>query len=157
MTTSWLNCPSRTDGNASSFVVQPRLHHTNILDTIVRPGGLVSQSILYPTRTQRPSQLNPKSLQLGDAILIASFFDRASFDVGGYFRVSQHALLSSQTLEELISCNTCPLAYRSQPTSDTGNDDGLTNAPGPFGVPGCVVTIEGIAYCDGSGNPDYAE
>ncbi|KAH7108046.1 snRNA-activating protein of 50kDa MW C terminal-domain-containing protein [Auriculariales sp. MPI-PUGE-AT-0066] len=127
----------RTDGNTASFVVPQRLHHTNIIDTV------------------RPSRHNPKALQFGDVILVASFYDRATFDVGGYFRASQHALISSQTLADLFDCNTCPLAYRIQPPpSDEEDGSGQLE---PFGVPGCVVTIDDVAYCDGSGKPDYSD
>ena len=96
-----------------------------------------------------------ESLQGTQAIIIVSVYERARWNPGVLTRMSQHALLSSQTLGQLFEAIPCSSKETPQEIVQDGtvvgyvSNDTATNS-------GCVICIEGCAYGDGYGDDDYA-
>ena len=93
------------------------------------------------------------------AILTISVLQRVSWSHNFISRLSQHALLSSQTLGDLFETIPCP---SNELPSEILNEDGRytyeggsNNAPPPSS--GYVICINGVAYGDGMSEVDYAE
>ncbi|KAF9049958.1 snRNA-activating protein of 50kDa MW C terminal-domain-containing protein [Panaeolus papilionaceus] len=76
------------------------------------------------------------------AVLTVSVYNRVSWGPSYVTRLSQHALLSTQTLADLYTIFPC--AYKTLPNQQ------LTDADG------CFICIEGVIYGDGTAEPDYA-
>ncbi|KDQ57841.1 hypothetical protein JAAARDRAFT_178362 [Jaapia argillacea MUCL 33604] len=92
-----------------------------------------------------------------DALITISVYNRLTWGPGYVSRASQHAVLSSQTLGDLVESIPCPSLEL--PNEVTG-DDGMVRfeiSEYPEPPSGCVVCIEGLAYGDGLNELDYAD
>jgi snRNA-activating protein complex subunit 3 len=94
------------------------------------------------------------------AIVTASVYKKTDYNPGLVTRISQHALLSSQTLGQLFDAIPCPskeiprqITRDGKVTGYTENDTTTTTTA----ADGCVICIEGFAYGDGNSGSNYAE
>jgi snRNA-activating protein complex subunit 3 len=105
-------------------------------------------------RPQRPKESSRANSIINDddeAIIVITTFDKVPWSPCYVTRLSQHAFLSSQTLEDL--CKAIPCApYAAQVPSSL---DSLIHGYAVEEGPGRVVCIEGMAYGD-EGEGDYA-
>ena len=69
--------------------------------------------------------------------------------------MSQHALLSSQTLGQLFDVIPCSSKETPREIIRDGKDVGYTPNEAATND-GCVICVEGCAYGDGHGDNDYA-
>jgi len=83
-----------------------------------------------------------------EALVVVTVYNRLSWSRGLPSRLSQHALLARQSLEDLF--NVIPCVSKEFPGQDNDNENA-----GP--APGCVLCIEGLAYGEGRSPSDYAE
>lgn len=96
---------------------------------------------------------------VSQAILTISVHQRIAWSHNFIARLSQHAMVSSQTLGDLFEMIPC---QSNELPSETLDDDGkYTYADSSSNVPppssGFVICIEGVAYGDGMSEDDYAE
>ncbi|PFH53813.1 hypothetical protein AMATHDRAFT_45270 [Amanita thiersii Skay4041] len=88
------------------------------------------------------------------AVVIATVYEKVAWNPNIITRISQHALLSSQTLGQLYDMFPCTSKEMPQEIVREGKVVGYECT----GVAsGCVICIEGHAYGDGKSSFDYAE
>lgn len=97
----------------------------------------------------------PESLQGAPAIIVVSVYERTRWNTGLLTRMSQHALLSSQTLGQLFDVIPCSSKETPREIIRDGKDVGYTSNEAATND-GCVICVEGCAYGDGHGDNDYA-
>lgn len=78
--------------------------------------------------------------------MILTVYSRVPWMPSNISRISQHALLSSQTLEDLYGV--IPCASNELQSETTGPDNTVTYGPGSSGSEG-IICIEGLAYDNG--------
>lgn len=86
------------------------------------------------------------------AILMFTIHTPLSWNHGLTQRTSQHALLATQTLGDLydvIPCTSNEMPAQSDSGCEYDADKRVES--------GHVIVLEGVAYGDGSSDPDYAE
>lgn len=86
--------------------------------------------------------------------MIATVFDKVPWSPCYVSRLSQHAFLSSQTLQDVCRAIPCT-PYATGVASDSSSpvqNYGIEDDRGS----GCIICIEGLAYGDG-GEDDYAQ
>ncbi|EJD52566.1 hypothetical protein AURDEDRAFT_82215 [Auricularia subglabra TFB-10046 SS5] len=126
----------RLDANAMHYVHPPRRADLNSLVEI------------------RSCRTNPASVSSSEVVLIISVYSTAAWHPHSHFRISQHALLGSQTLTDFFNIIYCPFMRL---TADLVIDDEPEPAGLPLGTTDCVMCIEGVAYGDGANTPDYSD
>ena len=90
-----------------------------------------------------------------EALIVVTVYNRLSWSRGLPIRLSQHAVLGRQSLEDHF--NVIPCVSKEFPvTTDetTGQHEDNEDAGR---AAGCVLCIEGLAYGDGRSRSDYAE
>jgi len=117
-------------------------------------------------RTPRNTDYNvlrqPKALsdveaaEVMHAVVTASVYKKTEWNPGLVTRISQHALLSSQTLGHLFDVIPCPSKEMPQQIIQDGKVIGYTENEA-VADDGCVICIEGYAYGDGDSGGDYAD
>ena len=90
------------------------------------------------------------------AIVTASVYKKTDWNSGLVTRISQHALLSSQTLGQLFDAIPCPSKEIPQQIIQDDKVIGYSENEAAA-ANGCVICIEGYAYGDGNSGSDYAE
>ena len=83
-----------------------------------------------------------------EAIVLVTIYDKIPWSPCYVTRLSQHAFLSSQTLDELCKAVPCAPYASCIPSSQNGSVRNYV----PEEDSGCVLCIEGVAY----GENDYA-
>lgn len=90
-----------------------------------------------------------------EAVLTMTVFHRLPYRLTAVARSSQHAVLSSQTLGDLVSCIPCISNEMPEEIYEDGEmigyDQNTTHKNS-----GAVVLIEGVLYGDDQGDQDYA-
>ncbi|KAF8160817.1 snRNA-activating protein of 50kDa MW C terminal-domain-containing protein [Crassisporium funariophilum] len=121
--------------------------HTDAV-TFMRTAKNSDHNILERMKTSASS--GPE-IEMRQAVLTISIYNRVTWGPSYVSRSSQHALLSSQTLKDLYNAIPCvsnhlpPEAGSSDRTCDSADCES-----------GCLICIEGLAYGVGEGQEDYA-
>ncbi|KAJ8584339.1 hypothetical protein M405DRAFT_875659 [Rhizopogon salebrosus TDB-379] len=119
----------------------------NALDTIKKTG---SDSLRSPS-------LDAPSYQ--DAIISLTVYNRIPYLPSCLTRSSQHAVLSTQTLDDLLRA--IPCASSNMPVENLDAEEDVSgyslNDHEGEQHSGCLFYIEGLVYGDGRGHTDYAE
>ncbi|KAF8639528.1 hypothetical protein AX17_001433 [Amanita inopinata Kibby_2008] len=123
---------------SAAFVRTPRNSDYNVL----RQAKLSNESPVQPG-TQ--------------AIVTASVYRRVTWNSNLVSRISQHALLSSQTLGQLFDIIPCPSKEIPREIIQDGDVVGYVPDEPSDNNRGCVICIDGYAYGDGQSGGDYAE
>ncbi|KAF8628867.1 hypothetical protein AX15_003657 [Amanita polypyramis BW_CC] len=140
--------------------LQKELNAVHLDSSKLQPGSAV---FVRPPRNSDYNVLRqPKSLSDADlpqgtqAIIIASVYKRTVWNLGRFMRISQHALLSSQTLRQLFDAIPCPSKEIPHEIVQDGKTVGYSPNV-PITDSSCVICIEGYAYGDGLSDDDYAQ
>jgi snRNA-activating protein complex subunit 3 len=85
------------------------------------------------------------NVTIDDAVVIITVYNKVSWNPSHVSRLSQHAFLSSQTLQDI--CRTIPCApYATRVASHNSiQDHGIED----HGAPHNIICIEGVAYGEG--------
>ncbi|GLB37608.1 putative snRNA-activating protein of 50kDa MW C terminal [Lyophyllum shimeji] len=97
------------------------------------------------------------SVRLSDelcAIITVTVHTRSTWSSGYVNRSSQHALLSSQSLGDLVRVIRC---VSDEIAEEDSMDTREPESRPPTGAEGCVICIENVAYGDGLTDNDYAQ
>lgn len=113
-------------------------------------------------KTSAPLSPSPPSLQEQTVLITYTIHNRLTWGYNQLSRLSQHALLASQTLGDLFEAMPCVSNEIPQEVVERGKAVGFErrmdgDVGGIGGSRGCVVCIEGRAYGDGLSEFDYAE
>jgi snRNA-activating protein complex subunit 3 len=92
-----------------------------------------------------------------DALITITIHGRVPWGHGALARLSQHAVLASQTLADLFAVIPCASKELFDEIVEDGHLLGYEKTHKSNGSEGCVMCIEGLAYGDGQTQPDYAE
>ena len=85
------------------------------------------------------------------AIITVTVYNKVSWSAGALARASQHVLLSSQTLGDLIDIIPCVTARNFSRMNEQAGHEAAGDTDN-----GCVICIENVAYGDGRSAVDYA-
>ncbi|KAG2119589.1 snRNA-activating protein of 50kDa MW C terminal-domain-containing protein [Suillus discolor] len=137
----------------------------NALDAPKKTGTGVLQILDHgdvgATRSSTPDSLrstSPDSISYPNAVISLTVYNRISYLPSFLTRSSQHAVLSTQTLGDLLRI--LPCASSDMPVEELdaeGDVSGynITNQTGEHA--GCLFCIEDLIYGDGRTTADYAE
>ncbi|KZV88085.1 hypothetical protein EXIGLDRAFT_619849 [Exidia glandulosa HHB12029] len=126
----------RLDANATLFLRRARFADDNALPDI------------------RPATKDLATASEDSIVLIVSVYARSIWHPYGNNRISQHALLATQTLADLFRVMECP--YHRLTTDIYLEQSGDNDVEEPSDTGECVMCVEGVAYGDGTGEGDYA-
>lgn len=113
------------------------------------------------TRSSTPDSLrnlNPDAISYPNAVISLTVYNRISYLPSCLTRSSQHAVLSTQTLGDLLRVLPCASSNMPMEELDAEGDVSgynVTNQTGEHA--GCLFCIEDLIYGDGRETADYAE
>ncbi|KDQ21602.1 hypothetical protein BOTBODRAFT_182892 [Botryobasidium botryosum FD-172 SS1] len=135
----------RSDEDAFYFIRKPRGDDVN---------GLAEIASAIPPNKSAPSD-NATSVPPHAVVTIVTTYVNSSIWPFTVRRASTHALLSTQTLEDLFDCIPCPSKHIPKEKYKDGMLVGFDET-GDSLAAGCVICINDVAYSDGKSAQDYA-
>jgi snRNA-activating protein complex subunit 3 len=138
----------------------------NALDTIKKTGSGVLRTLSHTdvgtARGSTPDSLRSPSLDAPsyqDAIISITVYNRIPYLPSCLTRSSQHAVLSTQTLDDLLRAIPCASSNMPMENLDAEGDVSGYSLNDHEGEQhsGCLFYIEGLVYGDGREHTDYAE
>ncbi|PCH43773.1 hypothetical protein WOLCODRAFT_26180 [Wolfiporia cocos MD-104 SS10] len=110
----------------------------------------------------KKSGMGPASSHQHEALIFITIYNKLSWNHRQLFRLSQHVLLASQTLDRLFAV--IPCHWKELPQDIAGNSSTPIEYSAPSsngsatreGTSGCVICIDGVLYGDGQNLDDYS-
>jgi snRNA-activating protein complex subunit 3 len=137
---------ARLDTNAILFMRTPKNSDNNLLDAVVRCGNFYSYLhdtyLFFIKKATKGPSLEPG---VNDVIVTISAYTRVPWGPSYVNRSSQHAFLSSQSLQDVYGAIPCTSNNLPPEAGDLGDRSS------------CVICIEGFAYGSGIEGHDYSE
>jgi snRNA-activating protein complex subunit 3 len=134
--------------DSALFLRAPKNSDLNILTAIKRSAPL------EPSSSPQYDSTSPSSKT---ALISYTVHNRLTWGHNLFSRSSQHALLATQTLNDLFEVIPCSSNEIPNEMVVDGEVVGFEPRPADQGSSGCVICIEGMAYGDGMSEDDYAE
>lgn len=161
-----LPCPARLTVESALCIRAAKNTDYNALDILKKTGTGVLHTLSHTdvgaARSSTPDSLrspSPPAPSYPNAVISFTVYNRIPYLPSCLTRSSQHAVLSSQTLDDLLRA--IPCASNNMPTEEldaAGDVSGYTlDDQGRDQHSGCLFYIEGLVYGDGRENIDYSE
>jgi snRNA-activating protein complex subunit 3 len=131
----------------------------NVFTEIVSNINIRDLLFADPFQKRNISVDSPESQQSAtqDVLITITVHGRVPWGHGALARLSQHAVLASQTLADLFAVIPCPSKESFDEILEDGDLLEHEKTHNQNNSNGCVMCIEGLAYGDSQTQPDYAE